>query len=72
MNSYRRILLMVKTACASIITGILLICSTGCTYQTDFIAAKAQLVDGTYTTKDITETFPIGTPITTYIQTAEK
>ncbi len=49
-----------------------LICSTGCTYQTDFIAAKAQLVDGTYTTKDITETFPIGTPITTYIQTAEK
>ena len=50
---------MVKTACASIITGILLICSTGCTYQTDFIAAKAQLVDGTYTTKDITETFPI-------------
>lgn len=63
---------MVKTTCASIITRILLICSTGCAYQTDLIAAKTQSVDGTYTTKDITGTFPVGTPITTYIQTAEK
>ncbi|HDR7760646.1 TPA: hypothetical protein QCY16_004245 [Bacillus cereus] len=52
---------MVNTTCASIITGILLICSTGCAYQTDFIAAKIQSVDGTYTTKDITEAFPVGT-----------
>ncbi|MFJ8219776.1 hypothetical protein [Bacillus cereus] len=63
---------MVKTACARIITGILLICSTGCAHQTDSIAAKIQSVDGTYTTKDITETFPVGTPITTYIQKEEK
>ncbi|MGE7890752.1 hypothetical protein ACQKN7_25930 [Bacillus cereus] len=63
---------MVKTACVSIITGILLICSTGCAHQTDSIVAKTPSVDGTYTTKDITETFPVGTPITTYIQKEEK
>ncbi|WP_254489676.1 hypothetical protein [Bacillus thuringiensis] len=63
---------MVKTACVSIITGILLICSTGCAHQTDSNVAKIQSVDGTYTTKDITETFPVGTPITTYIQKEEK
>ncbi|MED2040101.1 hypothetical protein P4V58_23630 [Bacillus wiedmannii] len=63
---------MVKTACVSIITGILLICSTGCATQTDSIAAKTQSTDGTYTTKDITDTFPVGTPITTYIRKEEK
>ncbi|MDR5046684.1 MULTISPECIES: hypothetical protein [Bacillus cereus group] len=63
---------MVKTACLSIITGILLICSAGCAHQTDSIAAKTQSVNGTYSTKDITETFPVGTPITTYIQKEEK
>ncbi|MBV6681467.1 hypothetical protein [Bacillus thuringiensis] len=63
---------MVKTACVSIITRILLICSTGCAHQTDSITARTQSVDGTYTTKDITETFPVGTPITTYIQKEEK
>ncbi|HDR8474861.1 TPA: hypothetical protein QC415_003816 [Bacillus cereus] len=63
---------MVKTACASIITGILLICSTGCSTQTDSIAAKTQSIDGAYTTKDITDAFPVGTPITTYIRKEEK
>ncbi|MFF1993141.1 hypothetical protein ACFVWC_18090 [Bacillus mycoides] len=63
---------MVKTACVSIITGILLICSSGCATQTDSIAAKTQSIDGTYTTKDITDTFPVGTPITTYIRQEEK
>ncbi len=34
------------------ITGILLICSTGCATQTDSITAKTQSIDdGTYTTK---------------------
>ncbi|HDR7356372.1 TPA: hypothetical protein QCX18_005647 [Bacillus wiedmannii] len=64
---------MVKTACLSMITGILLICSTGCATQTDFITAKTQSIDdGTYTTKEITDAFPVGTPITTYIRKAEK
>ncbi|PEU86236.1 hypothetical protein CN386_00190 [Bacillus cereus] len=63
---------MVKTACASIITGILLICSTGCSTQTDSIAAKTQSIDGVYTTNDITDAFPVGTPITTYIRKEEK
>ncbi|PFL68391.1 hypothetical protein COJ27_06915 [Bacillus cereus] len=63
---------MVKTACVSIITGILLICSSGCATQTDSIAAKTQSIDGTYTTKDITDRFPVGTPITTYIRQEEK
>lgn len=55
------------------ITGILLICSTGCATQTDSFTAKTQsIVDGTYTTKEITDAFPIGTPITTYIRKAEK
>ncbi|MEB9844349.1 hypothetical protein COD82_19065 [Bacillus cereus] len=64
---------MVKTACVSIITGILLICSTGCATQTDSITAKTQSIDdGTYTTKEITDAFPVGTPITTYIQKEEK
>ncbi|MDT3498840.1 hypothetical protein NLU03_33290 [Bacillus toyonensis] len=63
---------MVKKACVSIITGILLICSTGCTTQTDSIAAQTQSIDGTYTTEDITSAFPVGTPITTYIRKEEK
>ncbi|SCN34147.1 hypothetical protein [Bacillus wiedmannii] len=64
---------MLKTACVSMITGILLICSTGCTTQTDSITAKTQSIDdGTYTTKEITDAFPVGTPITTYIRKAEK
>lgn len=64
---------MVKTACLSMITGILLICSTGCATQTDSITTNTQSIDdGTYTTKDITNAFPVGTPITTYIQKAEK
>lgn len=64
---------MVKTAFGSMITGILLICSTGCATQTDSFTAKTQsIVDGTYTTKEITDAFPIGTPITTYIRKAEK
>ncbi|MGF9831398.1 hypothetical protein ABEX57_25070 [Bacillus anthracis] len=64
---------MVKTAFVSMITGILLICSTGCATQTDSFTAKTQsIVDGTYTTKEITDAFPIGTPITTYIRKAEK
>ncbi|MEQ3594185.1 hypothetical protein ABM560_21450 [Bacillus albus] len=64
---------MLKTAFVSMITGILLICSTGCATQTDSFTAKTQsIVDGTYTTKEITGAFPIGTPITTYIRKAEK
>ncbi|AQY42460.1 hypothetical protein P4V72_05230 [Bacillus thuringiensis] len=64
---------MVKTACVSIITGILLICSTGCATQTDSITTKTQSIDdGTYTTKEITDAFPVGTPITTYIQKEDK
>ncbi|PEW07878.1 MULTISPECIES: hypothetical protein [Bacillus cereus group] len=63
---------MVKTACVSIITGILLIYSAGCATQTDSIAATTQSIDGTYTTKDITSTFPVGTPMITYIRKEEK
>ncbi|PDZ04062.1 hypothetical protein CON03_20510 [Bacillus cereus] len=64
---------MVKTACVSMITGILLICSTGCATQTDSITTKTQSVDaGTYTTKELKDTFPVGTPITTYIRKEEK
>ncbi|MCR6790335.1 hypothetical protein [Bacillus thuringiensis] len=63
---------MVKKACVSIITGILLISSTGCTTQTDSIAAQTPSIDGTYTTEDITSAFPVGTPITTYFQKEEK
>ncbi|MFB8331637.1 hypothetical protein ACWGJ1_16000 [Bacillus wiedmannii] len=64
---------MVKTACVSMISGILLICSTGCATQTDSITAKTQsIAAGTYTTKEITDAFPVGTPITTYIRKAEK
>ncbi|MGM2731310.1 hypothetical protein ACS2QU_26500 [Bacillus cereus group sp. Bce005] len=64
---------MLKTAFVSMITGILLICSTGCATQTDSFTAKTQSIDnGTYTTKEITDAFPIGTPITTYIRKAEK
>ncbi|MED2880075.1 hypothetical protein ACPC0Q_25235 [Bacillus bombysepticus] len=61
-----------KKTCVSIITGILLICSTGCSTQTDSIAAQTQSIDGTYTTEDIISVFPIGTPLTTYIRKEEK
>ncbi|KAA0810537.1 hypothetical protein COA05_26130 [Bacillus thuringiensis] len=64
---------MVKMACVSIITGILLICATGCATQTESITTKTQSIDdGTYTTKEIKDAFPVGTPINTYIRKEEK
>ncbi|PGS60434.1 hypothetical protein COC69_33310, partial [Bacillus cereus] len=64
---------MMKIAFASIFTGVLLLCSTGCTAQTHSVSSNNYSVDGpSYTTKDIKQIFPIGTPITTYIRKKEE
>ncbi|PGT73588.1 hypothetical protein COD86_09805 [Bacillus cereus] len=63
---------MMKIACASIFTGVLLLCSAGCTTQTHSVASNTYSVDGSYTTKDIKHIFPVGTPIATYVRKKEE
>ncbi|MGE6615091.1 hypothetical protein [Bacillus mycoides] len=63
---------MMKIACVSIFTGVLLLCSAGCTAQTNSVPSNNYSVDGSYTTKDIKQMFPVGTPIATYVRKKEK
>ncbi|MDO6663655.1 hypothetical protein Q4571_24265 [Bacillus thuringiensis] len=63
---------MIKIAFASIFTGLLLLCSTGCYSQTNSVSSNNYSVDGSYTTKDIKKIFPAGTPIATYVRKKEE